>query len=269
MRSPVVLHVLVVDDVAMNRDIAGSFLNAAGHKVTCVEGGAEAVAAVKGGQFDVVLMDVRMPEMDGLEATRRIRALEGGRRRLPIIALTAQAFTEQVSECRKAGMDSHVSKPFDPDTLVSAVLRACGLGETTEQDATVIVVPAATIVPEAGSELMIFNPAAFERTAFFLAPDAVASYLEAIAERGQSLLRGLRGPDALIYAGDELADAAHSIAGSAGMFGFERLTSLGRRFERAVNDGAADAPALAESLSAALETTLQAIHDRTLIGTDA
>jgi signal transduction histidine kinase/DNA-binding response OmpR family regulator len=119
-----VLHVLVVDDVLMNREIASSFLRAAGHEVTCVDGGAAAVAAVVTTDFDVVLMDVRMPEMDGLEATRRIRALEGRRGHVPIVALTAQAFTEQVAECRKAGMDSHLSKPFDPESLLAAVVCA-------------------------------------------------------------------------------------------------------------------------------------------------
>jgi CheY-like chemotaxis protein len=108
----------------MNREIASSFLRAAGHEVTCVDGGAAAVAAVVTTDFDVVLMDVRMPEMDGLEATRRIRALEGRRGHVPIVALTAQAFTEQVAECRKAGMDSHLSKPFDPESLLAAVVCA-------------------------------------------------------------------------------------------------------------------------------------------------
>jgi two-component system, sensor histidine kinase len=105
----------------MNRDIAGSFLRAAGHKVTCVEGGAEAIAIVEQTDFDVVLMDVRMPEMDGLEATRRIRAIAGVRGQVPIVALTAQAFSEQVAECRKAGMSLHLPKPFDPDSLLAAV----------------------------------------------------------------------------------------------------------------------------------------------------
>jgi PAS domain S-box-containing protein len=273
--APPVLHVLVVDDVAMNRDIAGSFLRAAGHKVTCVEGGAEAVEAVGSTDFDVVLMDVRMPEMDGLEATRRIRTLEGARGRVPIVALTAQAFTEQVAECRKAGMDSHLPKPFGPDTLLTAVLRAVaarairdegGRGESVRGESQGSGSARAGAV--VGSDLVVFNPAVFELTAFYLAPEAVASYMEAIAERGEALLRGLRGPDALVHTGEELAEAAHTIAGSAGMFGFERLTSVGRRFERAVQAGAAEAPALADGLSAALEVTLQAIHDRTLVAAE-
>ncbi|MDQ2762087.1 MAG: ATP-binding protein, partial [Pseudomonadota bacterium] len=109
------LHALVVDDAIMNREIASAFLRAAGCDVTCAEGGAEAVSAAAGTDFDVVLMDVRMPGMDGLEATRRIRVLQGARGQVPIVALTAQAFTDQVAECRKAGMDSHLAKPFDMD----------------------------------------------------------------------------------------------------------------------------------------------------------
>ncbi len=118
------LHVLVVDDVSMNRDIACSFLRVAGHEVVSAESGTGAIAAAASTDFDVILMDVRMPEMDGLEATRVIRALEGARGRVPIVALTAQAFTDQVAECHEAGMDSHLAKPFDPDTLIAAVARA-------------------------------------------------------------------------------------------------------------------------------------------------
>ena len=111
------LRMLVVDDVAMNRDIAGSFLRAAGYEVICVEGGAEAITAAANADFDVVLMDLRMPEMDGLEATRRIRALEGSRGQVPVVALTAHALTEQIAECREAGMNRYLAKPFNADTL--------------------------------------------------------------------------------------------------------------------------------------------------------
>jgi DNA-binding response OmpR family regulator len=210
-------------------------------------------------------MDVRMPEMDGLEATRRIRALEGPRGRVPIVALTAQAFTEQVAECRKAGMDDHLPKPFDPDSLLTAVLRAAAHDRAPAEPTLPLAPAVPAAVPVVGSDLLVLNQEAFERTAFYLPSEAVTSYLEAITERGEALLRGLRMPDALVQSGEELAEAAHTIAGSAGMFGFERLTVLGRRFERAMHAGAAEAPALAAGLSAALAATLEALHERTLI----
>lgn len=118
------LHVLVVDDVSMNREITEAFLRAAGLEVTCVESGAEAIAKVALTDFDVVLMDVRMPIMDGLEATRRIRQLGGSRGQVPVVALTAQVFAEQVAKCREAGMNSHLAKPFDPNMLLAAVTQA-------------------------------------------------------------------------------------------------------------------------------------------------
>jgi HPt (histidine-containing phosphotransfer) domain-containing protein len=120
-------------------------------------------------------------------------------------------------------------------------------------------------VPIIGADLQILNQDAFERTAFYLPSEAVTSYLEAITQRGEALLRGLRIPDALVQSGESLAEAAHTIAGSAGMFGFERLTVVGRRFERAVHAGAAETPALADGLSAALTATLDALHERILV----
>jgi CheY-like chemotaxis protein len=195
--------------------------------------------------------------------------LTGERGQVPIVALTAQAFAEQVAECRKAGMNSHISKPFDPETLLTAVMRATAFDAMKEATgARTVSLPANVAVPMVGSELLVFNPAAFERTAHYLAPEAVAAYLDIIAEQGETLLLGLRKPDALTEIGEELADAAHAIAGSAGLLGFERLTVVGRRFERAVHAGAAEAPTLADGLSSALESTLQALQDRTLTTAD-
>ncbi len=128
------LRVLVVDDVAMNLDIAGGFLRAAGHRPTYAEGGIEAVAAVAAGDFDLVLMDVRMPGVDGLEATRRIRALDGVRGRVPIVALTAWAFADQVKECFKAGMDGHLAKPFTPDALRDVLASEFRRGSASNPD---------------------------------------------------------------------------------------------------------------------------------------
>ncbi len=262
-----VLRVLVVDDVLMNRDIASSFLRAAGHEVTCANGGAEAVAAVATTDFDVVLMDVRMPEMDGLEATRRIRALEGARARVPIVALTAQAFANQVAECRTAGMDSHLPKPFDRDMLLAAVVRAAMAGSPPNQGISpvpmAIAAVAAPAAPVIGLDLPVLNPTTFERTAVFLAPEAIATHLRTITNLSEALLHDLQEPDALTRTGEQLAEAAHALAGSAGMFGFERLSTLARRFEPAVQSGSMEAAALGVSLSAALEATLEELHART------
>jgi CheY-like chemotaxis protein len=125
MASPMSgLHVLVVDDVEMNRDIAAAFLRRAGHLVTLCDGGEASVAAAAEADFDVILMDVRMPEIDGLEACRRIRALPGVRGRVSIIALTVQTSGEQLEACRAAGMNGHLAKPFRYDILNAAILRA-------------------------------------------------------------------------------------------------------------------------------------------------
>ncbi len=262
------LHVLVVDDQAMNRDIACSFLRAAGHEVASAQDGSEAVETAGASDFDVVLMDVRMPGMNGLEATRRIRALTGPRGRVQIVALTAQAFAEQIQECHRAGMDSHLAKPFTPDALTRAVAAAGARGRADAALASTLIgdkaasASASAVDPAIGSELPVFNVAAFERTAAFLSPEAVASYLQAIAERSQTLIDKLRAPDALTRSGDSLAEAAHSLAGSAGMFGFERPADLARRFERAIQTGAADAPALAGGLVDALVALLQKVRSR-------
>ncbi len=254
------MTILVVDDVLMNRDIAGSILRAAGHNVTCVEGGAEAIAAVSATVFDVVLMDVRMPEMDGLEATRRIRASEGTGRRVPILALTAQAFTEQIAECREAGMDGHLGKPFDAETLLAAVVRAAS-ALPAPPDATDGATPRGR-TPILGEELPVFDQEGFDRTAAFLAPEKVGTYLQAVAANADALLQGLRATDKLTHHSRALADTAHAVASSAGMLGFTRAAALSRRFEHAVQGGAPCAQELADGLAAALEATLHDMKPR-------
>jgi CheY-like chemotaxis protein/HPt (histidine-containing phosphotransfer) domain-containing protein len=252
----------------MNRDIAATFLQSFGHTAKCVEGGAEAIEAVSNADFDVVLMDVRMPKMDGLEATRRIRAIEGERGRVPIVALTAQAFTDQIAECRNAGMDSHLSKPFDPDSLLAAIARAVSVGRLQSKDVGLASMasssPVASTNHVMGSELLVLDQKAFERTVSFLSPEAVASYLDTIVTVGQALLLDLRAPKALTSTADTLVETAHKLASSAGMFGFERLANLGRRFERAVKTGAADVKVVADGLRVAIEDTRKELQTRTL-----
>ena len=123
------LRVLVVDDSAMSREITQSFLAAAGHKVDCAEGGTEATAAAADTTYDAILMDVQMPEMDGLEATRRIRSLASPRGRVPIVAMTAYDLVEQIEACRRAGMNKHLTKPFTQDMLLATLGDAIADGK--------------------------------------------------------------------------------------------------------------------------------------------
>jgi two-component system sensor histidine kinase/response regulator len=258
------LRVLVVDDVLMNRDIAASFLRAAGHQVAFAEDGLQAVKAVEALDFDVVLMDIRMPVMDGLEATRRIRELPGYRGTVPIVAVTAQTFQDQVRQCRSAGMQGHLGKPFDPALLHASVTQAA----SGRRPRSLLAQPEAVTVHPApgkavqGADLPVLDVAMLERTAAFLPADAVNSYLSTIAGLATSLLAGLQQPDALIRKSTELAEAAHTLAGSAGMFGFVRVTSLGRSFQRAVQTADAETPSIAAGLRAAVEATLQAVRAR-------
>ncbi len=116
------LNVLVAEDGATNQLLVRLLLEKAGHKVTIVENGAAAVEAVATSQFDICLMDVQMPEMNGFDATRHIRTNENGaRRRLPIIALTAHAMQGDRERCLEAGMDGYITKPIRPDVLFASL----------------------------------------------------------------------------------------------------------------------------------------------------
>jgi CheY-like chemotaxis protein len=114
------LRVLVAEDNPVNQTVARSLLERRGHQVETVANGQLAVEAVGGSRYDVVLMDLQMPVMDGLTATRRIREIPGCET-VPIVALTAHALAEDRERCLAAGMNGCVTKPFRPHDLFAAV----------------------------------------------------------------------------------------------------------------------------------------------------
>jgi CheY-like chemotaxis protein len=121
------LRVLVAEDNAVNQQVALGMLERAGHVATVAENGREVLALLERGAFDVVLMDVQMPEMDGLEATAAIREREratGGH--LPIVALTAHAMKGDAERCLEAGMDAYLAKPLQPRELAAAIEGVLG-----------------------------------------------------------------------------------------------------------------------------------------------
>ena len=120
------LHVLIADDHPANRFLAGKLLEMFGCTHDAVENGAEAVEAARTGAYDLILMDIKMPVMDGVAATRAIRALGGERADLPILALTANADERDAADYLASGMDGVVQKPIEPDVLLNAIRRAVG-----------------------------------------------------------------------------------------------------------------------------------------------
>ncbi len=114
-------HLLLVEDNPINQEVTLELLRGVGLGADLAANGAEAVERCRQKAYDLILMDMQMPVMDGLEATRQIRALPGGR--MPIVAMTANAFGDDRRRCLEAGMNDHVAKPVDPGTLFAALLR--------------------------------------------------------------------------------------------------------------------------------------------------
>ena len=119
------LHILIADDNLVNLRLARSLLAKQGHSAVAVGSGREALSALEQQSFDVVLMDVQMPDMDGVETTKAIRSQERiSRKHLPIVAMTAHAMIGDRERCLAAGMDSYVTKPVDAGKLFAAITDA-------------------------------------------------------------------------------------------------------------------------------------------------
>lgn len=224
-RCETVLNILVADDMEVNRQLAAVILERQGHRVKLVENGRQAIEVFADNRFDLVLMDVQMPGMDGLEATRRIRELEaekGGR--TPILALTAYAAGEDRKKCLDAGMDGYLSKPFKPGELLAI------LGEYAS--APNVEAPAAeeSITPVAKG----VEPPVFDRVGLLSRLDGreellerfVGMFLKGVTERFEQLCRSVADND-----GESLRVNAHSIKGLAANIGAERVRVLAAHFE--------------------------------------
>jgi signal transduction histidine kinase/ActR/RegA family two-component response regulator len=121
--TPGAAKVLIVDDHPINLEIGEALLTLVGCEVDVAENGKQAVEKASAGRYDVILMDIHMPQMDGLQATRAIKALPGDRGKAPIIAMSADALPRQVERCYAAGMVDHIAKPIQREVLYAKVER--------------------------------------------------------------------------------------------------------------------------------------------------
>jgi len=215
------LSVLVAEDNLVNQQIAAAMLTKRGHHVDIANNGLEAVAMVKDKDYDIVLMDVRMPEMDGLEATSKIRAMQD-KADLPIVALTAHALSEERDRCLAAGMDAFLTKPFRGHELLSLV-------ENTARSST----------SDAGKEsaaspvnLDAFREAMREVGIEEVVDTTLATFCHEMPDRMDALKGALETAD---VAG--IASAAHAMKSAAGAIHAEALAATMNNLEQAANEG--------------------------------
>ena len=217
------LRVLLAEDNPVNQQVAVAMLVKRGHEVHVTSNGREAVDAVRERDYDVVLMDIQMPEMDGFEATHAIRALPQGKD-LPIIGLTAHALSGERERCLSHGMTDYLAKPFKGHELFALVEG------TAEPKATPAPAPPETLAPpvdlegfratlrEAGAEQALYS---IVDTYVRQAPDRLAT-LAAASSTGS---------------GAEMAKAAHAFRGASATIGARELAELLERIETSARAG--------------------------------
>ena len=222
------LSVLLAEDNVVNQRVAAALLSTIGHRVTVCNNGREAVQAVERGHFDVVLMDIQMPVLDGLAATAEIRALpDRAKAQIPILAISANVREDDITRYREGGIDHVLSKPLRPDSLKAMLAKI--LGETP---ATRPIEESSAALPP--DELMDGTQVAALREAL---PPEKLSELYGLAKEslltGADLLRdGWQKGDA-----GEIKAAAHRVAGVARNFGCLALGKCAARIEHAANAG--------------------------------
>jgi len=206
------VRVLVVDDVDINRELIEIGLGEAGHTVISAGSGEAALTVLKTGEApDVILMDVQMPGMDALAATRAIRTLPGPAGRVPVIGVSANVLPEQVAACMAAGMTNHLAKPVDMDRLVEIIDRLCALEAQPgqKQDA-----PADDPAMQALKERYL-------------------EHLAGIPPQMEALLAESTSPDR----NAALAALAHKLAGTSASLGFNGVWEAAGRLDKAAKAG--------------------------------
>jgi CheY-like chemotaxis protein len=234
------LRILVAEDQDTNRRLALLMLEKLGHRAEVAGNGREAVAAWEQSGYDVILMDCRMPEMDGFEAAQEIRRRASarpadGRPAVRIIALTANALAGDRERCLAAGMDGYLSKPVRLEEL-RAALRACAAAPAPGAAPAAPEMDCANRLRELESE---FGPEA--------AAELIGSFLCDLPARLARLRELAAGADF-----QAVAVAAHTLAGSSGIFHLAAVRELARRVEARAERGEAPPPGLIRELDQAL-----------------
>ncbi len=213
------LRILLAEDNPVNQQVATAMLLKRGHQVDIVSNGREAVDAVGARTYDVVLMDIQMPEMDGFAATEAIRALPAGRT-LPIIALTAHALSGERERCLERGMTGYVAKPFKAHDLFGAV------------EGRTAATTGAAAVPPPPVDLAAFRATMREAGAEEAVDGILATFASTLPQRLEALAAATRGSEA-----EPIQRAAHAFKSAAATIGAHRLAQLLEEMEASARSG--------------------------------
>ena len=216
-------RVLLVEDVEMNQLLISDMLRHHGHDVTLAVNGLDAIALAAREHFDVVLMDVQMPVMDGIEATRRIRALPPPAGNVPVLALSANAMALDLKRYMAAGMNGALTKPIDWPQLFEALTKYGGQGDLPGSQTDI------TVPPDIGSPI---DPAIFDRLRSLqsntgdLTSKLTELFVRDVGQRLAQLREALHRADA-----PAVAQLAHAIKGSAANLGARRMVQISADIE--------------------------------------
>ena len=239
------LQVLVVDDHPVNRDYMQALLTHFGHTVRLCANGREAIEAAAQGAFDIVLMDLHMPQIDGFDAARAIRKLPAPAGRMPIVALSADAFRETREATKRVGMNDFLAKPVQPIDLAECLAR--------------FFAPPAPPAPVTPDPTAWIDPSRADAAFSALAPGLHAKMLACFFDNddGSAAAGTLL---ACLASGDQTraASAAHALRGAALNLGLIRLAETAQTIETL---DAADFAALAVDLYARVRSEMSATHD--------
>ena len=230
-------HLLLVEDIEANQEIARAVLEAAGHTVDLATNGYDALRAVRARHYDLVLMDIQMPGMDGITATKRIRAMPGPERQVPVIAMTANVLPDQVAEFVAAGMNDHVGKPFERQELYRVVER--WLPDVVIVDRT----PRVEEQKPTSGEL-ILDRKIYADLAVMLGREKMSRLLEKLETALEASLPKTPEPPIDPV---RMAREAHALVSQAGMLGFMDVSEACRSVESACLSGAGVDEALARA----------------------
>nr|WP_246504060.1 ATP-binding protein [Plastoroseomonas arctica] len=238
-------RILLAEDGISNQLVAAAILRKAGYEVDLVHDGDEAVAAARGGEYDLILMDIRMPGRDGIAATTAIRALPGIAGRVPIVALTASALPEDRERCLSAGMDRHIAKPMDQHQLLAVVAELTAL-RLPRPDAS---------EPEPPTRPILLDRQTLEELRAAVGPGQLPRLLRVFAEETRERLARLLSLRDL----GMIEDEAHGLKSAAGTFGAIALRDAALQIELAARAGdRATVARLLDALTALTENSLAA-----------